>query len=145
MSSQHDLFAYLQGGEAPGLSIGLNQERVVYIGWVLSLDRFLEVLAHFFAIGERNIVALNDEYRAKSLPLISGQDSRLGLDSLNEDLDALLAEVGRGHAQPKQAAWPRSSLPANSESKWNVGYLYFNASIIGKGVEAREDPRLYEP
>jgi hypothetical protein len=104
LSGQHDFFAYLQGGEAPGLSIGLNQERVVYIGWVLSLDRFLEFLAYFFAIGESNIIALNDEYRAKTLPLISGQDGRLGLNPFNEDLDTLLAEVRRRHAHPKQTA-----------------------------------------
>jgi hypothetical protein len=145
MSSQHDLFAYLQGGEAPGLGIRLNQERVVYTGWVLSLDRCLEVLAYFMAIGERNIVALNDEYGAKSLLLILGQDSRLGLNPLNEDLDTLLPEVAGRHAHPEQAAWPRGPFSANSESEWNVGNLYFNAPIVGERVEIRQDPRLYEP
>jgi hypothetical protein len=49
-------------------------------------------------VGEGNIVGLKDEYSARSLPLATGRDNRLRLDSLNGDLNALLAEEGGGQA-----------------------------------------------
>jgi len=122
------------------LRIGLNQEHVVYISWLLGLGRFPEVLAYGGPIAERNIVSLNDEHCAEVLRLVLRQDFRLRADSLCKDLGSLIAEVRRRHTHTEQASWSRGSLPANPENKWNAWNLDLNTPIIGKSAKVRDDP-----